>query len=310
MGIRSDNRAKFCQLAKSGQLESLLERHSTFNLPFITAGGKVFWDTLEVDGWKLQTNGIFGNWRILDSGDIRLAWGRNEEQLESFLNNRPTSMLANYFDDGYSFSKYQAENQPIGSVVLIHGWGVRAVSMQGLAKELATNGYNALNYDYPSSFLNIRGQANGFLRIFRQEKPEGKLWFLTHSMGALVLRAALEKMDEEECRAISGIVMLGPPNRGSLLAILGDNALVREFNSSLGDMAPGADTLNFTIPKVVPPIGIIAGDFDGKVAFEDTAMPNGMPFSRIRVSCTHPGLRNPNNTMKQILEFFKYNRFS
>ncbi|GAA4718383.1 hypothetical protein GCM10023228_26260 [Brevibacillus fulvus] len=44
------------------------------NLPIKTAGGKVFWDTLDRrNGWKLQQNRLTGHFRILDPDDVRQA---------------------------------------------------------------------------------------------------------------------------------------------------------------------------------------------------------------------------------------------
>lgn len=52
------------------------------NLPTKTAGGKVFWDTLDrKNGWKLQRNRFSGHFRILDSEDIRQAWGNDEGEM-------------------------------------------------------------------------------------------------------------------------------------------------------------------------------------------------------------------------------------
>lgn len=294
----------FRKLAESGEIASLCWNRSTFNIPFPTLGGNVFWDSYNINGWKLQENVCFGNWRILDPADVRQAWGTSSRQLEDFLNDRPTSFMANYLDDGYSFSRYERE-----TVILIHGWGVRAHSMAELASMLGREGYAVLNYDYPSSEKHIEQHAEIFLSRFRNEQLQGRIHFLTHSMGGLILRHALSKMTEAECRMIDSIVMLGPPNKGSLLALIGEMDLVKLFNASLGDMVPGARTLQIPKPIYLPPVGIIAGTLDGKVALENTGLPDGLPFQRITVNCTHPGLRDPGNTGKAIIHFMKHKTF-
>lgn len=305
----NDSISKFLELAKSGLIEDLLNRRSTLNLPFPTAGGKVCWDTVECNGWKLQTNVFFGNWRILDRNNIRRAWGANDEQLQALLSDRTTSVLANYCEDGYSFADYPAAGKSAGTVVLLHGWGVRGHSMDKLAKMLSSEGFDVLSYDYPTSAHSIKEHARIFLKLFRKKAVQGKLFVLTHSMGGLILRMAMSEMTETECRQISAIVMLGPPNCGSLLALIGKNELIRTFNASLGDMAPNAESLNIRAPRYLPPTGIIAGAFDGKVAFADTALPDGIPCQRITVDCTHPGLRNPLHTGSAILNFFHRKTF-
>lgn len=46
------------------------------NIPFPTMGGEVFWTTLvEYNGWKLQQNMFTHHARILDSDNVRIAWG-------------------------------------------------------------------------------------------------------------------------------------------------------------------------------------------------------------------------------------------
>ena len=305
--MRKQHVALFRKLVKSGEIAEYCDRYGNFNVDFPTFGGTVFWDSYPADGWNLQENSIFGNWRILDPDDTRRAWGTTEDQLEEFLHARPSSILANYLDEGYAFSRYAGTGS--GTVVLIHGWGVRAVSMAALAKLLNRRGYSVLNYDYRSSERHIEDHAEIFLDRYRSEHLRGKIHFVTHSMGALVLRYALAGMTEEECRAIDSIVMLGPPNRGSILALIGQSELVRIFNSSLGDMAPGSDALDIPAPAYLPPTGIIAGTFDGKVALEDTSLPGGLPFERVTVDCTHPGLRYPRNTGELILNFLRCKNF-
>lgn len=44
------------------------------NIDFPTAGGKVFWNTLEENsGWKLQQNKLTNHCRLLDSNNVRKA---------------------------------------------------------------------------------------------------------------------------------------------------------------------------------------------------------------------------------------------
>lgn len=55
------------------------------NIPFKTLGGLVFWDTTEeCNGWRLQKHEFTGHYRILDSNNIRRAWG-SEKEMEGLL---------------------------------------------------------------------------------------------------------------------------------------------------------------------------------------------------------------------------------
>ena len=206
-----------------------------------------------------------------------------------------------------SFFRYPGGEE---TAVLIHGWGVRAAAMGPLARHLNAAGFTVLNYDYPTSKARIAGHGSRFLELFRQEQLTGKVFFLTHSMGGLVLRYALAAMTEAECRKVAAVVMLGPPNRGSRLAVPGLFRGAAKINASLGDMAPGAKALEIPLPAFLPPVGIIAGNFDGKVKPADTALPDGLAFDFCCIDCTHPGLRRPANTGTLILNFFRNRKFA
>ncbi|MFM2305248.1 MAG: hypothetical protein RLZZ135_2661, partial [Cyanobacteriota bacterium] len=54
-------------------------------LPTPTMSGPVFWtDVVNIDGWRLQRNWVFGNYRIIDPNDIRRAWGGETAMLKAF----------------------------------------------------------------------------------------------------------------------------------------------------------------------------------------------------------------------------------
>ncbi|MTI71070.1 MAG: hypothetical protein FH751_12545 [Firmicutes bacterium] len=55
------------------------------NIPMKTKGGKVFWNTMcEANGWKIQQNMITKHARILNSSDVRVAWGTMAGMLKAF----------------------------------------------------------------------------------------------------------------------------------------------------------------------------------------------------------------------------------
>jgi len=230
-----------------------------------------------------------------------------------------SNVLTNYFERGYRFHKLESApsscRRKTKAVFLIHGWGVRAVAMARLVSALADEGFTVYNYDYPTSKRNIGEHSGIFLslyrRILREEKPSD-VFFVTHSMGGILLRAALAQMDESECRCIEAIVMLGPPNRGSGLAYLGKSKVARGINASLADMTPTEDSYvrNIPPPPFLPPVGIIAAKYDGKVALGSTLLPDGQSCQRMILPCTHPGLRNPKYSLVPIMGFFSSKTFS
>lgn len=59
-----------------GFIELLNKELSMPNLPTPTMGGEVFWNTLaNCNGWKLQQNMLTHHARIIDSNNVRRAWG-------------------------------------------------------------------------------------------------------------------------------------------------------------------------------------------------------------------------------------------
>ncbi len=294
---------KFRELAADGRLSELCGERCTLNLDAATAGGKVWWKSVECNNWKLQFHKISGHWRILDPENRRRAWGVSLRQLEKFLQNHPTSFFANYFDNGECFYRYRGKSQ--ATVVLIHGWAVRASSLEPFARFLQRENFNVLNYDYPTSEKNIREHAEIFMHKLRQEKISAPVYFLTHSMGGIILRHAIALMNESELNNIAAIVMLGPPNCGSPWAIPGEMLL--KNNHSVTDLVPFSEALRLDLPEKMPPLGIIAGTRDIIVPEKYTAAPG--QFQMISKEYSHAGLRNPEKTGRDVLKFFREKRF-
>ena len=65
----------------SDDLMKIIESESSMpNIPFPTMGGLVFWRNIaEFNGWKFKQNMLTQHARILDSDDVRIAWGTVDE---------------------------------------------------------------------------------------------------------------------------------------------------------------------------------------------------------------------------------------
>ena len=81
-------------------------------------------------------------------------------------------VLTNYLEHGYRFHKLESVSvsckRKTKAVFLIHGWGVRAVSMARLASALADRGFTVYNYDYPTSKRSIKEHSDIFLGLYRR----------------------------------------------------------------------------------------------------------------------------------------------
>ena len=70
-------------LEKMPQLIENFPSLPNINCP--TMGGSVFWnDMAEFNGWRVQKNTVTGHCRILDSENVRRAWG-GEKAMMSFF---------------------------------------------------------------------------------------------------------------------------------------------------------------------------------------------------------------------------------
>ena len=113
-----------------------------------------------------------------------------------------------------------AADQPV--VVLVHGLQSSGNHMATLLVRPRSAGMPCGVFDYPND-QSIQESAvllSGELREFRRKHPDRHVTLLAHSMGALVARAVVEdpKLDAGN---VDQLVMISPPNHGSLLAEFG-----------------------------------------------------------------------------------------
>lgn len=303
--MKESHKKQFDAAVESGEIEKLCRNHPSSRIPFFTITGDWFRETHSCKNWKLQQHNLTGNWRIADpEGNLR-AEGKDMHHLEEFFRNHPVTLSENRKLPGNRFYRYPGTNGE--TVILIHGWNVRASYVSRLAVFLQSNGYSVLNYDYATNTLNVKEHAAQFLKLFRSEKVKGKIHFVVHSMGGLVIRHVLSGMTEAECRQIDTVVMLAPANQGSELAGIGK--MVYRKDKSIGDMIPGAEAQNIPLPSYYPPVGIIAAKHDGKVSYKRTAIPGNVSFQRTTVKSNHPDMRLPKISGETILKFIRDKKF-
>ena len=189
-------------------------------------------------------------------------------------------------------------------VVLLHGLGRTSGSMRLLARRVEKAGYRTACIRYPGTRQPLDVLAADLeprVHILN-EAVEGRVHFVTHSMGGLVVRALLARYRPAH---LGRVVMLAPPHGGSEWAdvlqhlrlasrLLGPNS--RHLVTQKCDAAGG------TFGTVDYPLGIVAGDrpvdrviapwlmprpHDGKVSVASTrlegmadhiVLPVGHPF--------------------------------
>lgn len=218
-----------------------------------------------------------------------------------------------YFRRGFRFAETPSKKNPLsGTVILVHGLLMRGASMAWLAERFSENGFRCFRYDYPTSRLGIfrHGEIlrKRLIELFKRLPPEEKVSFVTHSMGGILLRIALETLPEAELKRIRSVVMLAPPNQGSYWPerIRKIFPPARYVNRCLVDLRHTEDSplKKIRLPQngQFPRLCIVSGDRDAKVAPEFLPLP-GVSFEMRSAPCGHAALRHSREAFEHALAF-------
>jgi triacylglycerol lipase len=156
-------------------------------------------------------------------------------------------------------------------VVLVHGMGRTPLSMSLLARDLEHAGYRVLNWGYSSYCCTVAELGDQLHEtIVAGSGDAERVHFVGHSLGNIIIRAVLSRNDP--LPAVGRVVMLAPPNQGSHTADryarwLGD--VLRPLPDLTTDTASAVRRL--PLPAGVQ-VGIIAGEYDGKVRIDETRL--------------------------------------
>lgn len=203
-------------------------------------------------------------------------------------------------------------------MVLIHGLGRTPLSMSPIASDLARRGYGVVNQGYPSTRQDVDASARSVGQAIDRcrAKGAGRIHFVTHSLGGIVLRRYLQ---DHEVPEAGRAVMLAPPNQGSEIA---DRLKDRWwFRRAIGPAGQGLITGGATPEPLPLEVGIVAGTKnyepwfsrwfdgpnDGKVAVESTRLPGMTDFITLHAGHTFM-LRSP-EVRAQVVAFLATGRF-
>lgn len=271
------------------------------NLIVPTFGGKFIWADIYLDaGWRIQRNVLTDHCRLLDDNDLRRAWGNYDHcmgELKSFKEEKNFEFASDHL------------------VLLIHGLGRHAKTMETPRDALRKEGYEAHCVNYPSTFQDVTEHADGVEELLNNiDEHITKVSFITHSLGGLVTRELLSrKSDWMKKITPHKIVMMGTPNQGARIA-----DFMSHFKTYTTISGPsGQDVREPTASQLPPPpipTLVIAGgrgteagfnpllgeDNDGIVTVSETKLEGA---EHIIIHNIHTHLMSDDRSVVKMLEF-------
>jgi pimeloyl-ACP methyl ester carboxylesterase len=173
-------------------------------------------------------------------------------------------------------------------VALVHGYLANRYMMAPLGARLKRRGYVPSPWGYWNPACSLLVHADRFARRLEDLDADPALDVLhlvTHSMGGIVARAAL---DRYRPRKLGRVVMLAPPNRGSFVATRSVGTFGR-FLKPVVELSTAPDSLVNQLP--MPPdldLGVIAAEYDALVS-EASTRPD-VPHDFVALPTWHTGL--------------------
>jgi hypothetical protein len=206
-------------------------------------------------------------------------------------------------------------------VVVLHGMGRTAYSMDEIEKVLRGAGYRVWNKAYPSlseTIETLSQQTIDEALQYCREHSDSSIHFVTHSLGGILLRHYLQTNNID---GLGKVLMLSPPNHGSeIVDKYKDNWL---FRTVMGPafLQLGTDGIVQTLQPIAGTIGIITGNVssdpwfsdaipgpdDGKVSVESAKLAEMQDF--LIVPAGHTFIMDDAMVVQQVQHFLREGRF-
>jgi uncharacterized alpha/beta hydrolase family protein len=208
-------------------------------------------------------------------------------------------------------------------IYIIHGFGGSGMEMEKIHRTIDKEGYNSELYTYPSLTQDIDSVG---LLLFKKIQADNfdTISFVTHSMGALVVRSLYEHLDSlTKFPFIHRIIMIAPPNNGSPVADYFSQFSFIKFivGPNVNNLTTNPITGASKYPIPTCEVGIIAGSYgqkkgfnlfikadnDGMVIPQQTKL--GIEKDIVFIRSWHIGLLFNKMAIKQTIAFLKNGEF-
>ena len=208
-------------------------------------------------------------------------------------------------------------------VVVLHGMGRTKLSMSWLAGRLEQQGYDVLNFSYPSTRSSVASSTAHLHQELQSRLPArtGQVHFVTHSLGGIVVRAYLKQHLPAN---LGRVVMLSPPNQGSeVVDRLRDIFLYRLATGPAGqELGTEKTSTPNMLGEVDFPLGVITGDRsfnplfsawlsgpnDGKVSVHRAKVSGMADF--LVVPHSHSFIMRSSAVARQVAHFLAHGQFN
>ena len=189
-------------------------------------------------------------------------------------------------------------------VVCIHGFMRHQICMKHMAKKLRQSGHTPIIWGYKSRSKTIEEHSADLVASLKKLEGNGPINFVTHSMGGLIVRAALNHPACPQRAKEGAVIMLAPPNRGSAIAraLKGVLLVEKAFGKKAGQQLLNYDQTHIqdlgTFPATCS-ITCIAGSKDWKVKIEETYLET--EHTHHVIECGHTTIMKDPHAIKIVL---------
>lgn len=193
------------------------------------------------------------------------------------------------------------------TVALVHGYLANRLMLGVLGARLRGRGFEPRPWGYWNMRCSLLVHADRFVRRLMDLDADAEvhtLHLVTHSMGGIIARAALDRYRPAK---LGRFVMLAPPNKGSFVATRAAGTFGRVLEP-VRELSTAGDSLvnSLPVPRDVE-IGVIAAEWDALVS-ADSTRPD-VPHAHATLPTFHSGLLFRRDAADYVAAFLATGRF-